>query len=675
MRNLIWLVLVVFAAACGDCGTGGPVEALGKIEPKDNKKTLYFQAACPKPSDPKYEVTFETLPVVLHNAGNATSYLNKFEIEAAYEDVFVFDAEDVPESIGQGESVEIPVTFMPNQSGTIIAKLHVEGDREDGEDTFDMTLSGEGKNFPALPAFSATCQSPNTLSPSMDGCTPSSASVPRTIRFAATPAGGYLDVPVTIKNGGCPNLSITNIQVATTSSDDSKDGFALVDAAATSLTVSGGNGTGVINVRFSPQTASSIYKGTLTFETNDPDAEDATVTIQLDGEGTSASLWLDKTLCDYSILGDPCDGQFEIRNSGSLPFTVTRVWLEKNNPMFKLENADALVGQTVSQGSFPTKVLVTYDPAGNPACPGPLHATDAECKDTLHVESDAGGAATANLIGGSWPVLQTVPAVAVDFNAAAGGALDHAPHYETLELRNVATYDRQLDLTIKDLAIDDSRNSFSVVTTSPLPAGCDPSARPFAPNTAIKAGESFTACVKFVSDSLGGTFSSNMNILSDDPSYPDPSGLIVELKAQATCEAEPIAAIEVRAQGNPAVCPCSEATGCPATGGCSVELPGGGAPSGSVDISGESSFSPVFVFDPSGQCVEDQRVHTGLTYEWTLVAPADGSASILPEGSTTAAVTTLTYSKAVPHVVRLKVTDAVGAVSNSTTYTINVSVP
>jgi hypothetical protein len=38
-------------------------------------------------------------------------------------------------------------------------------------------------------------------------------------------------------------------------------------------------------------------------------------------------------------------------------------------------------------------------------------------------------------------------------------------------------------------------------------------------------------------------------------------------------------------------------------------------------------------------------------------------------------VTTLTYSKAVPHVVRLKVTDAVGAVSNSTTYTINVSVP
>jgi hypothetical protein len=166
-----------------------------------------------------------------------------------------------------------------------------------------------------------------------------------------------------------------------------------------------------------------------------------------------------------------------------------------------VENADALVGQTVSQ-VLPTKVLVTYDRRAT-RLPGPLHATDAECNDTLHVE----------------PTRAARPRRT--YRRVLAGAADGPPVRWTSTPRprrpgprpplrdaragNVATYDRQLDLTIKDLAIDDSRNSSASSPGAPLPT-LRPLRRPFAPNTAIKAGESFTACVKFVSDSLGGTF-------------------------------------------------------------------------------------------------------------------------------------------------------------------------
>ncbi|MGC4116100.1 MAG: choice-of-anchor D domain-containing protein [Myxococcales bacterium] len=656
MRNLTWATLTLIAAFAFNCSDGGNQEAKGEIKPE--KLSVGFEQTCPKPSDPKYEVTFPTVPVVLTNVGKATSYLNKFEVESAYKEVFVVDQTKVPETIAAGSSVEIPVTFKPNQSGTIVGKLHVAGDLPEGADTFDITLSGEGKSFTPFPVFSASCLSPNTMSPLLDGCTPTSSGT-RTIRFNPTPTGGYVDVPVTLKNAGCPNLSITNIKVTTTSADDSKEGFALVDAATTSLTAAGGNGTAVVNVRFSPQTAGTVYKGTLTFETNDPDAADATVTIKLDGEGTAASLWLDKTICDYAKLSGPCNGQFEIRNSGTLPLKVSKVSLKKNNPMFKLENGDAFTNVSVPGGSYATLIKVTYDPAGNPACPGPLLATIDQCNDTLVVESDA-GTAEAELRGGSWAILRTFPTTAIDFNAAVGGTpLDHNPHFETLLLRNEETYAGQLDLTIKDLVIDDSRKAFTVMSTNPLPAGCEPEAKPFAPNTVIKPGESFTACLKFTSDVAGGIFSTNMNVLSTDPSYPDPNGLLMELKATAICESKPTAAIEVRAQGTPATCPCTDTT-CPMVGTCNVKLPTGGVASASVDISGESSFSPTYKFDENGMCAEDKRIYTGLTYKWELRNPQDGSASLSPDGISTSPITTLTYSKSGQHIIKLTVTDANG---------------
>lgn len=671
MRNLTIATLFLFSLTACDCGGGPNTEAKGELSAGD-KKTYEFAAACPKPSDPKYEVTFETQNVVIRNVGKATSYLNKFEVDAASKDVFVVDTAKVPKSIDQGQSVEIPVTFKPNQSGTITAKLHVAGDLEDGKDTFDISLLGEGKSFDPLPMFSASCQSPNTLTPTVDGCTPASSSVPRTIRFMATPAGGYVDVPVTVKNAGCPNLTLSNVKVATTSSDDSKDGFSLAPDQQTSLTVAGGNGTAVVTVRFSPVTAGSIYKGALTFDTNDPDSADASVTIKLDGEGTSAALWLDKTMCDFTKLTGPCDGKIQIRNSGGKDLTVTKVSLEKLNGLFTLVNGDAFAGLVVPKaGSLSTLVEITYNPDGNPLCP----TTMAECSDNLVVESDS-GTVKAVLQGGSPAVLKSTPASAVDFNASSGGdPLDHNDHYETLKLTNVATYNQQLDLTLKDLVLDDSRKAFSVVTSGTLPPACGAAAKAFTKDTVVKSGESFTACLKFTSDVVGGTFNANLNVLSTDPSFPDPAGLLLQLNAKATCEAKPTAAIEVRAQGTPAACPCSEGSGCPATSTCGVVLPDPPATSGSVDVSGESSFSPTFKFDQTGQCVEDQRITTGLSYEWKLVSPADGSASILPDGKTTAGVTTLTFSKAVPHIISLKVTDSKSMVSNATQFTVNVSVP
>ena len=659
MRNLMWAIVVVFLASCGDCGSGGNNEAKGHIEAEQT--SLEFAAACPKPADPKYEVSFQTLPIVLHNTGMSTSYLNDFQVEAGFEGIFVVDQTKVPETVAQGDSVEIPITFKPASSGTVVARLHVAGDLADGSDTFEITLSGEGKNFDPVPKFSTTCQSPNTLAPSMDGCNPANTSVPRTIRFADTPANGYVDVPVSIRNGGCPTLTVQNIKVETTSSDDSEDGFALADGQATALTVLGGNAEpGVINVRFLPKAAGSIYKGNLTFETNDPDAADATVTIKLDGQGIAASLYLDKTLCDFTKLTGPCNGQIQVRNSGGKDLTLSKVSLKSSNPMFKLENADAFAGQVVpASGSFATLVQVTYVPSAQ---------TGAANSDILLVESDA-GPAECELRGGSPPVLKTTPVAILDFNASTGLPLDHTPHYEELKIENVLTYNEQLDLTLKDLQITDNRNTFSVVSSGALPAAC-PESELFAANKVVAPGGSFTACIKFESDLLGGSFSANLNILSSDPDFPDPSGLLMQLEAQATCEGKPTAAIEVRAQGAGSTCPCTEA--CPATATCAAKLPQMPATQGLVDVSGEASFSPVFTFDSQGQCVEDSRGAVAQ-YEWTLVSPADGSATISPEGKSGAAVTTLSYTKAGPHILKLKVYDAKGTGSNATQFTVNVS--
>ena len=162
----------------------------------------------------------------------------------------------------------------------------------------------------------------------------------------------------------------------------------------------------------------------------------------------------------------------------------------------------------------------------------------------------------------------------------------------------------------------------------------------------------------------------------------DPDGLLVELRAQANCEAKATAVIEVHAQGAGSTCPCGEA--CPATATCGIKLPGTPPIQGTVDVSGESSYAPVFGFDGSGQCVENSRDPTLAEYEWSLqYAPGPGldggsgyaSASISPNGKTTAAVTTLSYTMAGAHIIQLKVTDAKSRVSNVTTFTVNLSTP
>ena len=56
-------------------------------------------------------------------------------------------------------------------------------------------------------------RSANTRVPTIDGCNPSDPTVKLQIRFADTPLGSFVDVPITVKNGGCPNLFVQDVKV------------------------------------------------------------------------------------------------------------------------------------------------------------------------------------------------------------------------------------------------------------------------------------------------------------------------------------------------------------------------------------------------------------------------------------------------------------------------------
>ncbi len=649
MRKFFWASLVALAAAgCDGCDTGEPPqETYGKIEV--DKTSLGYPATCPTPAKPEFKVEFTTKSITLRNAGLATSTLTKFEMDAAGKDVFVWDAAKVPTTIAAGDSVEIPITFKPPstaKAGSVSATLTIQGDRPAPEvDKTEITLLGEVKGFDPVPIFSMTCAGDTRFS--TDGCAVS----PPHMDFDDTGKDGTAEITVTLRNGGCPTLTVTDVVVTTKTGAEGT--FALAEGQATNITVLGGNAEpGTIKVRFTPKEVSDELLGELTFKTNDPDHQ--TVTTKISGAGTAPSLVVETSLgcgapdpsqnvqcCDFRAGKFPCTGNFTLRNQGTKALTISKVSLKNGNAMFKLGDTSAAVGKEIPAMSKLTNVIsVEY-------VPGLIKESD-----FLVVDSD-GGAAQAELKGGSPPFLVTDPPDAVDF----GLALDHSDHFKALTVTNKATYNKQLDLTVKDLVVTDTRQAFNVVTAAE--ARCPTGSKPFVKDTVIKADESFVACVHFLSDDNGGAFSAPMSVLSNDPNYPE--GLMLELRAQATCDTKPTAIIEVRALSGGS-CPCEQA--CPATSGCQIEIDPKTS-LGQVVLNGESSFAETYDFDPEGKCVKKGTAPV-QQYVWTLDASNDSAAVLTPNGATA----TLTIGMTVPHLVRLEVVNAQGIKSNKAVYSV-----
>ncbi len=86
-----------------------------------------------------------TLPVLLTNTGQAK--LTVSEITVVGEDASVFSVGEWPESLGIDETVEIPITFLPDNYLTYAASLSLKSDARDQEFSL-ITLAGSGVKAP-----------------------------------------------------------------------------------------------------------------------------------------------------------------------------------------------------------------------------------------------------------------------------------------------------------------------------------------------------------------------------------------------------------------------------------------------------------------------------------------------------------------------------------------------
>ena len=86
-----------------------------------------------------------TYPVLLTNTGQAK--LTVSEVTVVGEDNAVFSVGEWPESLGIDETVEIPITFTPDNYLTYAASLSVKSDAKD-QDFSLITLAGTGVKAP-----------------------------------------------------------------------------------------------------------------------------------------------------------------------------------------------------------------------------------------------------------------------------------------------------------------------------------------------------------------------------------------------------------------------------------------------------------------------------------------------------------------------------------------------
>ncbi|MGI5863774.1 MAG: choice-of-anchor D domain-containing protein [Myxococcales bacterium] len=650
MRRMVVVpIAALLFAGCSCEPPPGPTGAHGELKVEENQ--IEFGEACPKPSDPELTVETVTRQVHIRNEGAAELYINKFEVDRA--DVFTFDPAQVPETLPLGGEAAIEITFTPKESGMVVADLTIVGD----EKQVVVKLLGTGKSLPAHPRLSMSCPGGAFEG---DGC----ATETPNLFFKATPIGQSNEMTVTLKNGGCPTLVVKQITVTSDVEEGADpDTFKLADDEPAELTIAGG-ATKTIKVRFSPS-LSGVFTGALTFTTNDPERK--TLSLDLKGAGTEPVLAVETAIgcgfpdpsarpycCDFKPKGTACNGKFTVRNTGEEPLTITAVYIQNSNPMFQLDESSSIVGAEIpGLGELKDAITVNYVPSAY-----------AE-SDFLIVES-SGGNAQAELRGGSPAFLETFPVGILNFGTGLEVTEDY---WMPVQVMNKLKYNQQLPLTIGGLQISQAAGVPAFELSATAQGDCTPT---LTEGDTIPAGESRNLCVHFKSAVNGGSFSGMLTIESDDPNYPESSGWYrLSLAAEAKCNPQPEAEVSVPLSES---CPCNATTPpsvcvgntCHAdTSPYEVVTTSGG----SLVLSGEQSHDLIPGGD--GQCtVKD---YAGVkSFAWQLLSKPTGSSATLTQDASNAHLATLTYDRAGPYIVELKVTDQTDLESAATTFTVTV---
>ncbi|MGC4116896.1 MAG: hypothetical protein QM765_20505 [Myxococcales bacterium] len=443
--------------------------------------------------------------------------------------------------------------------------------------------------------------------------------------FESTPSGATAEMSVTVTNSGCPPMEIKNLAVATRT-DISLGTFKLV-GGKTTLTVPAG-ASATLKVQFLPLSDAAPEAwglgGTLSFETNDP--ANANVAIDLEGQGVVPLLEITPWECRFESLGAPCDGTFALRNNSGADLTVNSVALERGISMFKLGQTPA-AGFLLAPGAT-TTARVDYTPS----------ATKGE--DKLVVDW-SGGKVTARVTGGSPPMAELDPSAVLEFDD------DH--RFKPVTIRNLATWNRQLPLTITSLELSAESTAFDLTVAAP-----DTSACPAAPaaNTQVSAGEAIKACVHFNGAAGASDYLGVLHVKTDDPAHPD---MELSLHAYMSCSRPPVGMITAPVAG--ASCPCTGQDEVCMDGVChrsSMAIVNLGE--GMVELSGEGSYD-LAKDGTTGECTVESK--SGVRFwNWSVVQQPEGAtASVNPGGKGTSNKTVLTFDTQGWYQVELTVTD------------------
>ncbi len=629
--------LLLPLAAC-DCGSKVK-QGAGELAAVETQ--LYFGETCPKSSDPAYAVDPAVQSLHLRNDGTAAIYLNGFAIgPAEVAEIFTFDAAKVPEQLAAGDTVEIPIRFLPATSGSVSGTLTIKAE----EQTLTIPLLGDGRSLPPAPQLSLSC--PGGRITGQDEC----ASTNPYIHFPDAPTNGSSEMTFTLKNLGCPKLTVKKLALSIDTPQAAPDTFAIVSGQSDGFEVPGG-GQVQLKVRLSPKQQID-YDGTLSFETNDPTRSQ--VSLALTGAGIGPVLDVttsvgcahgsaqeDFSCCDFSQL-TPCTGKLTIQNHGAGPFTLNGVSLQKGtSTQFAIQTAPSAGTVVPAFGTLPDAIVVKYTPAKK------LES------DLLLIDSTA-GQVHVDIRGGAPPVLKTNPEITVDFGTSVPPGSDL---YLPLTVSNPLTYSQQVELTVSSITVSGAPFTLASTSQSNCPVTLT------APATLAKGTEG-SLCIHLATPAFGGEYQGQVHLFNDDPLFAGANGeKIITLHAQAPCSPAPTAQIDIPAQGG-STCPCS--SGICNGGSCGVSV----ATRTSLTLSGATSYDPVL----NAQCLQTGQDTTGIAaWEWALDSAPSAGASLSPSGKGASSTTTLTFDTPGPHTVSLIVYNKAGRPSTAATFTVAVS--
>jgi hypothetical protein len=296
----------------------------------------------------------------------------------------------LPASLGAGQTLQVPVTFSPTQSGLVGATLLAETDHG----AISFSLQGTGQS-----AVAQIEASPTVLS------------------FGGTTVGGHLSAAATFRNVGGAPLTIEGVKLPAAP-------FGAIEPPEKGTTIEPGKAI-TIQATFDP-TAEGNFNGELALETSA-----GTTKVTLAGSaGTPGVLKVSSEKNEYGsvAVGATATRTFTVTNTGGTAVTITKSKPPTGGSFSATTSLSE--GTSIQPGETLTETVVfTPGGPGYSAATWPLNGDDTTGLHEIHFS----GSGTVPAPGTSWThngtatiaggVVQTTPASSF----AAGSAFFEKP--------------------------------------------------------------------------------------------------------------------------------------------------------------------------------------------------------------------------------------------------------